>query len=453
VLRALWFFLQIAIVVAVALWLIAQKGAVDIVWNEYSISLNLGIFLLALTVFMLVSVAFFRVIGAIVGAPGSWSRRRKEKNRQKGFQALTRGFVAIAAGDAKKATGYARDVRKLLPDETGLPLLLEAQSARLRGEEEAARGAFEKLLGDKDAAFFGIRGLLKSSLEAGDAQKALGYAKAALEKNPKQPWIIKSVYDLELQNRYWHAANQTLDRARKYKAIDDAQAVRDEIALLMILADEDRIAGNESAWLKKIERALKLDPGFTPAAVALGEHYLTKNKNGKVSAIVERAWKTNPHPDLAVLWGRIAPDNTASDPLKKLRWFEKLVAIKPEAAEGQFAAAKAAMDAGLAGEARGYLMTAETLRPTAQVYRLRADLEEMTTRNASLIREWMDQAANAAPDAVWHCTLTGNIYEKWAPVAEPHGSFNTIIWGTSKIRAVRTQNLAEWKDPLMIEQN
>ena len=36
------------------------------------------------------------------------------------------------------------------------------------------------------------------------------------------------------------------------------------------------------------------------------------------------------------------------------------------------------MESGLNGEAKAYLMTAESLRPTARVYRLRADLEEAT---------------------------------------------------------------------------
>ena len=451
--RALWFFFQLAIVVAAAIWISSQRGTVDVVWNDYTISLHLGLFLLFLTLFTLVAVAFFRIVGVIIGAPSSMSRRRRERNRRKGFQALTRGFVAIAAGDGKKATGFAKEVRHLLPDETGLPLLLEAQAARLRGEELVARASFEQLLGDKDAAFFGIRGLLKSSLDEGDSLKALGYARKALEKNPKQPWILKSVYDLELQNHHWHAAMTTLEKVRKHKVIDEAQANKDEIALLMILAEEDRIASNENAWLKKIERALKIDPGFTPAAQKLGEHWLVKNKNGKVQTIVERAWKINPHPDLATLWDKIAPENKASDPLRRLRWFEKLVAIKPDSADGQIAAAKAAMDAGLSGEAKAYLIMAETLRPTAQIYRLRADLEEQTGRNATVIREWMDKASFAAPDSVWYCTLTRNVFENWSPVAEPHGSFNTIEWG-NPLSFVHAQNaglLSGWKDPLLIE--
>lgn len=451
-LRALWFFFQLAIVVCAALWLIAQRGQVDLSWNDYTINMQLGLFLLGFVLLVLTLVALFRIFSMIVDAPGGWSRRRAEKNRQKGFQALTRGFVAIAAGDAKKATGYAKDVHRYLPNETGLPLLLEAQAARLRGDENAARVSFEKLLSDKDAAFFGIRGLLKSSLDSGDTQKALEYAKAALDKNPKQPWVLKSVYDLELRNHHWSAAAGLLDRVKKYKAIDEVQARRDEIALLILLAEDDSAAGLEGAYLKKIERAVKLDPGFTPAVMRLCEYYLSKGKQKKVSSVIERAWKINPHPDLAAVWGKIAPENKASDPLRRLRWYEKLVAFKPDSADSHIAAAKAAMEAGLAGEARAHLSTAESIRPTSMIYRLWADLEEMTSRNAHSIREWMDKAASAPADAMWYCDQTGTIYDQWSPVAAPHGSFNTIVWGNPANRmGALPASVPAWDDPMMIE--
>lgn len=452
-LRALWFFFQLAIVVCAAIWIASQQGAVAVQWNDYDVSVNLGIFLLAIVLFTLTVVTLFRFFGAIISMPESFSRRRKEKNRAKGFQSLTRGFVAIAAGDAKKATQYAKEVRSLLPDERGLPLLLEAQAARLRGEEAVARSSFEQLLGDKDAAFFGIRGLLKSSLDEGDTLKALGYAKTALEQNPKQPWILKSVYDLELRNKQWEAAAKTLERVKKAKVLDDGAATKDEVALLLLLAEQDRLGGYEDASIRKIERAVKLDPAFVPAVVKLGEHYLVKGKSGKVSGLVERAWKTSPHPDLIALWNRISPEIKANDTTKRLRWFEKLVAIKPDAADGQIAAAKVAMEAGLWGEARAYLTVAENLRPTSQVFRVRADLEEEATHNTMAVRHWLEQAAQATPDPVWYCTQTGHIYDRWSPVAEPHGSFNTIEWGHPLANPYIQVNpaLSQWKDPMMIE--
>ncbi len=451
--RALWFFLQLAIVVCAAIWISTQRGTVDVVWNDYAISLHLGIFLLFLTLFTIVAVAFFRIIGAVVNMPAGMSRRRRERNRKKGFQALTRGFVAIAAGDAKKATALARDVRHLLPDETGLPLLLEAQAARLRGDEGAARHTFEQLLGDKDAGFFGVRGLLKSALDKGEHEKALSYARQALAQNPGQPWILKSVYDLELLTHRWDDAMRTLPRARKAHAVDPAQARKDEIALLMIRAEIARTTGNEKAWLRDAEQAVKIDHGFTPAVAAVSEYYIGLGKHGRAASFIERAWKIAPHPQLAVLWGRAAPPAKGDDKLCRLRWYEKLLAFKPDSVDGQMAAARAALDAGLTGEARGYLSIAENLRPLSGVFRLRADVEEASGADAHAVRGWMERAADAASDPVWYCAVTGIIYEGWSPVAQPHGSFNTIQWGnpSGRFSGHVAPALDSWKDPLLIE--
>lgn len=430
-LRALWYFVQIAIVAAAAIWIGTQKGSVNVVWNDYTLSLNLGLFLLAFVLFTLMAVTVFRLIGAVLNMPSGFLRRRRERNRKKGFSALTRGFVALAAGDVKKASALARDARFLLPEETALALMLEAQTARLRGDEVKAKASFEQLLEDKDAAFLGIRGLVQSSMAGGDAMKALYYARLALDKNPKQPWVLKSVYDLELQAGLWDEAYSTLRRAHKYDAIDAVQAESDEVALLMLLADAERTCGHDDAWKDHLKRAVKLKPDFIPSVLALCEYYVQKDRRGKVETLIEKAWKLNPHPLLADMWGRIAPIPTGSDTLKRYRWFEKLVKLNPQSADGHIAAARVAIESGLIGEARAHAERALTLRPTVQAYRLMADIEERSAFQGKemAVRRNLQKAAEAAPDAVWYCTQTGHVYDRWSAIALPHGAFNTIVWG------------------------
>ncbi len=449
--RALWFFVQLSVVAAAAIWISTQQGAVDIAWRDYTLSVQLGVFLLAFVFLVIFLMAVFSLVGFFVDLPNRYKRFRGTKARERGYQSLTRGFVAIAAGDAKKATQYAKEVRYLIPHETGLPLLLEAQAARLRGEDEVARHSFEELLKDKDAAFFGIRGLLKSSLDAGDTIAALEYARTAQAQNPKQPWIVKSVYDLEIKNHQWRPAHETLNKIRKFKAMEAPQIVSDEIALLLLLADEDAAEGRDVEALKHAEQAVKLNPGFVPAVTHLADLYWTKDKKGKIAGIVERAWKINPHPDLAVWWDKVAPANKSDDTLRRLRWHERLVALQPTSTDGQIAAAMVAMEDGLWGEARAHLDAAQAIRSSAQIYRLRAKLEENSTHDQRRAKELLEMAGDAAPDPVWYCTQTGIVYSEWSPIALPHGSFNTIVWGHPVVSANQNQIGRDWKDPLMIE--
>lgn len=449
-LRALWFLVQLFVIVVAAVWLLEQPGSLIIEFLDYKVTASFGIGLLVLAALILIAITVYKVLNGIVSIPKVLSRYKNESARQRGYRAMTRGFVAVAAGNAKDATKFSKETRRFLPNEQGLPLLLEAQAARLRGEEGKAKEIFRELLKDRDAAFFGIRGLLKSAIDEGNKIKALDYARQALALNPKQPWIIKTVYDLELQNRRWDNALETAKKGIRFKAISKERAVSDHIAILLHRAREDELAGLQIEAVKKLQQAYKMDKCFVPTFLALGKIYMEQEKNRKVKSMLEKIWKKNPHPDLVNFWRQLAPENTAKNPMKQLRFFEKVLALKPDSVEGQMAIARIAMEASLWGEAKAYLTAAEKIQPLAEIYRMRAEIEQQTTKNEDVVRTWLLQASEAPAGKVWHCRLTGHIYDRWSAIAEPHGSFNTIEWGYPE-RKINTLALSDMGEPLLLE--
>lgn len=418
-LRVFWFFLQIGLVVAAALWLLNRPGEVMLQWDSYTFTMQAGFFALLGTVLILLLVQLVRFFGFVFSIPGMMSARRREKNRQKGMMALTRGLAAISAGDLKTAARLSRRAEKYLPAQA-LPLLLSAQTASLSGNRAQARGLYEKLLEDKDGAFFGLRGLIQAAIARGDKDEALKYARAALDKHPRVGWVLNLVYALELSLRKWDEAEKTLERIARAGARDDKHITSDRIAFLLLKAK-----GTDEGLLKK---ACKLDPLSLPAAIALARCYADRKKDKKAVQVIEKIWPIRPHPDLLKVWSDLAPENKTNDTMKRLRWFEKLVALNPDSAVGQIAAARAAMEDGLWNEAGAYISMAETLGASAQLYRLRAEIERATSRDEDMAAHWLELAADAPPSKVWTCAQTGTVYEDWFPVAEPHGGFNTIVW-------------------------
>lgn len=449
-LRAIWFFVQIALVVAAALWIAERPGSIVMEWMDYRISLQVGIFLLILVALVLVALFLLRVVSALLSIPKKIVGLHEESARRRGYRALTKGFVSVAAGDGKKATQFSKQSRSLLPDDHGLPLLLEAQAARLRGEEGAARRSFEALLKDDDAAFFGIRGLLKSALDAGEIGRALDYARKAQAAHPKQGWILKTVYDLEIKNHLWEEAEKTLKKALRYKGIDAPHARSDEIALLIVRSEAEELEGRMRPMMRHLERAHGLDPLFVPAAARLVEKYIHKKRRRKAVSLVEKIWRENPHPDLLPLWSQLAPANKKNDSMRRMNWYEKLVALNPDSALGQSAAAQAALEEGLWREAKAYLTIALRLEPSATLYKLMAKVELETSRDEDAVREWLEKTSDAPPSKVWTCRETGIVYESWSPLARPHGSFNTIVWGYPMARR-EGEKLSSSIDSLMIE--
>jgi HemY protein len=103
--------------------------------------------------------------------------------------------------------------------------------------------------------------------------------------------------------------------------------------------------------------------------------------------------------------------------------------MNPDSAEGHMAAAHAALNAQLWGEARAALAQAEALRPNARLYKMMAEVETVSGSTPEKAREWLSKAENAPPEKVWTCRATGRIYSQWAAIAQPHGTFNTMEWG------------------------
>lgn len=430
-LKALWWMIECAAIVAAALWLYSNPGTVSLHWNEYDVETTTAAAFVILVIAVLVITTFTRVIGFLVSLPSYLKNLNLRKRRDRGFRALTMGLSAVAAGDAKLASYHAYKMRRFIPDEKGLPGLLEGQAARLRGDEAEARGHFEKLLKEKDTAFLGIRGLLYTAIETADIDRALDLARQALAMHPDQPWIIRTVFGLEIEKHEWAAALTTLKRAERARAFSEADLRSNRIAILIQQADELSRTGYQQEAIKKLRDANRLDPAFTPAAQRLARAYLAAQKRRAAAAVIERAWKSNPHVDLVPVWESLAPPHKPSDMAAKLRWFERLVAANPGHAESQIAAAQAAINDGLWGEAWQYLAAAEKIRPSARLYRLWAEMEEKTGHSESARRYW-EKVANAPGDKVWVCKDTGAIYESWSPLAAPHGAFNTIVWDSPR---------------------
>lgn len=426
--KALWFLAKAALLIGAVLWVAEQPGIVRIEWLETTITIHVGLFLAGLLGVILLSIFIYRMMRGVADLPASYRNYAKNKAREKGYRALTLGLTAVAAGDTKAAVREAKRARNLLPEDQGLPMLLEAQSARLDGREGDAQQAFVALLDNKDAAFLGVRGLLQSSMERGDYHSALKLARKALALHPKQKWILRTVYDLEIRGRHWSDALTILERSVKTKAITQEQAMSDKVAIALALADEAQEQGLDDVAYNQLKKAHRMDSGFIPGVIMLAQYYAGKGQRKKAVGLVERAWKKAPHAELVKLWGSLADDKAQEDALSRLRWYERLVKLNAEHAAGHLAAGVAAMDGGLWGEARAHFKEAESLQPSAAMYKALAKLEEKASGNEEAARVWLEKAADADAGKVWVCRETGRVYDSWRPIAQPHGSFNTIEW-------------------------
>ncbi|HEY3912579.1 MAG TPA: heme biosynthesis HemY N-terminal domain-containing protein [Stellaceae bacterium] len=457
--RVLGAFVAIAILVAVAVLVASYPGHVEIVWQGWQLDTSVGVLVAAAILAALAAALVLRLLSLILGGPRALLRRRRERRRRAGYQALTRGMVAVAAGDPQEARRHARRAEALLA-EPPLTLLLSAQAAQIGGDETAAKRFFTVMLDRPETELLGLRGLFNQAMRDGDRNAARHLAERAAALRPDTGWAIESLFDLEAREGRWQSARDTLAKAVKSGRIAAEPARHHRGVIEYELSRLAVAAGERQRGLALAAQAQSLAPDLaTPAA-----HYarlLRQEKGaGRAAKAVERAWRTAPHPELAQVYREIWE---AENPLSRVARFERLAAQNPGARETHMALADAALTAQLWGEARRHLEQALRAEPapsaalpaspsvakspltatgpgespegdfahaTPRLCRMMARLEEAESGDSARLREWLDRADRAPPDPRYICASCGSDSLVWASLCPRCGAFDALAWRT-----------------------
>ncbi|WP_406855431.1 heme biosynthesis HemY N-terminal domain-containing protein [Alsobacter sp. KACC 23698] len=414
----------IAILIALAFggaWLVEQPGQVVVTLPRYGqVSTTLVGAAAAVLGFVIAILALWTVLRFLLRLPSILSFTAKARKRARGFTAVSRGMIAVGAGDPRSAKRYAADAAKLLGKEP-LALLLKAQAAQMAGDRTQAEGAFRQMLDEPETRVLGLRGLFVEARRKGDSAAAKAYAAEAARLSPSVAWAGEALLEFQCAEQDWSGAIATLDRGAR--GLDKA-AVKRQRAVLLTADALARAEREPEAALLRAQQAVKLAPGLTPAATLAARLHARRGELRRASKVVEAAWAQAPHPDLAAAYLNVRPGDSARDRLNRA---EKLLALRPHEAEGRIAVAEAALGARDFKRARSVIAPLLEGRPSTRVCLLMADLEEADTSSAGAVREWLSRASRAPRDPAW--IADGVIADRWSPVSPVTGRLDAFVWG------------------------
>ena len=427
--NSIWYLAKILILIGVAVYLAVLPGNVRVEWQDYTVTVQLGVVALLLFVTLLVVSFVTGLTHEIFALPKEWNRSRFERRRSKGHQAIVRALSAAAAGDYKNAYYLAHRAQKFLPEsEAGLSLLLQAHAAKGRGHETDSEAAFKALLKNSDTAILGVQGLIQKAMLEGDYPRALTLARESAASQPKNAHLLKPVYDLEIRNRLWNDALVSLDKIAGHKFMPVEEIKSDRAVIYIVLGDQAKLEGKFSEASKFYKKAFQADPKSTPAAIRLANVDLDMGQRVAALAIVKKNWTLTANPELLPLWRRLCPKDKKDQRTTEYRWMEWVAEFHPESQEAVLAIAETAIDHGMWGEAKAALVRAEKIRPSRDLYLLWVRLEEATGKNSEVIRQWLDRASKAPVGPQWICSKTYRVFDHWVAIVEPEGFFNTLEW-------------------------
>lgn len=423
--RILSYVVVVAVMVAAAVWLADRPGTVVVDWLGWRIETVVPVLLAALLLVAAVLTGLFRLIIGLARWPGQWNERRRDQRRHKGYQALTDGLVAAAAGEAGRAAKLAGRAERLL-DDPALTGFLSAQAAQLSGDAGRAHEHFTAMLDRPETAALGLRGLLRHALEQGDDAQAIDLATRARIASPDDRWLAETLFGLLIKRGQLREAQDLLNDAIRRKALPKDEAGHARALVLNERAARAVAEGDQRAALDFARQAVKADPGLTAAALRLAGLFTRTGKTRQAAGVIERAWARRPDPALARAYADLEP---AQDALARVRRLEKLVASRADDPQSLLVLGEASLDAKLWGQARKDLLAAAERQPTSGVFRLLARLEQAEYNDQAAAGRWLEKAATAPADPVWLCGRCGaESGGGWAALCPTCGALDSMTW-------------------------
>lgn len=418
--RLVLFLIVLAAIAFGASWLADRPGEMLVVWQGWRIETTVPVALAALAAFSVALLIVWHLGALLLRSPrmiATFSRRRR---REKGWAAVSRGLVAIGSGDLEAARRARAEALRYLPKEP-LTQLLAAQSAQATGHQDDALRTFRTMLDTPDTRLLGLRGLHMEARRSGDVAAARMLAEEAANQSPALTWAADAVIEARCGEGDYAGAREVLEKQMAHRGIDKLQYRRRRAVLLaaeaLALEQTDPPVARERAV-----EAVRLAPTLVPAAAVAGRLLGANGELRKATKIVETAYASTPHPELAQVAAHLRPGDAALDRLKRIR---TLAAKAPDHAESLIALAHATIDANEFAEARALLQRLSA-EPTQRVCLLMAELEASEHEDVGKAREWAARALRAPRDPAW--IADGRVFDAWAPVSPVTGKLDAFVW-------------------------
>ena len=408
--RAILFLLFIVVAAgAVGAALTGEPGRASVEWLGWRVSMTAAAAVFTILFGAFAAVTLWRLVLWVIEAPARSARAQAETRRRQGLDAVTRGFLAAAAGDGAEARRFAQQAADKVQDMPALVRILTAQAAEAAGDIPAAQAAYTAMLGFPEMRLAGQRGLMQIALAQGDKPEALRHATAAYGLTRTARWAWRAVLEARQEAGDWAAALDLVEGALERKIVSPIRAERARAALLAASAAslEARLEGgsdpkSRAQALDFAVQSTKLNPGFAPGVTIAARLLIADGKPARAAGLIEQAWKLSPHPALWRLWRDL---NTAESPAQRAGRFAALAALNPGHRESCFLRVEQALllrDPAAARAEAAPLVQAEpsAQAPSARVCGLmaRVAFAEALPDEA---RAWMARGGGAAQEPDW----------------------------------------------------
>ncbi len=375
----------IAIVAALALAIALAAnapGRVDLSWFGWDVGFHPVWLLIALILLWAVMHIARRFWSWLRWKSGLFGPARTLRRQKAALSSASAALAALVSGQQDRAAALAKDALKSDPTNN-----MARAVAALTGDETRIAQL------DEDKATKPLAALARLRLAP-----SVAVADAATKAAPTSAAAWAALTEQRARAGDFAGAIAALS---SWRALDDeAERLGPWIEASLLTAAADAAMDDEPAR-DDLERALKIQPRFAPAAIRLAEIAEDSSDVSSAEKAAMSVWAMQPTPELARAYAGLYPLESDTDLFGRI---QKLASRNPGHPQSLMAVAEAALPAGepaLALETLGPLLEKPPVRQRAaslalECYR-RLGMDPPTGA------AWLDAAASGAPGPRWTC--------------------------------------------------
>jgi len=319
--RTVLILLGITALVALAIAGISDAGQASLVWLGYRVDTSASAAVIIVGVMAFCAVSFWNIALWLSRSPQRAERARANARRKQGDETLTKGFLAVASGDgaeARRLAAKALDVS----DNIALVRVLTAMAAEQAGDDVATRTAYSAMLNVPELKLAGLKGLMQLARSQGEKVEAVRLATEAYNQPKPTMWAFETLFEAHLEAGEWTEALDLIDGALNRKLISPIFSERAKASLMAASAARLEISEDvqeRDQALDYAQRAAKLQPAFTPAAIISARLLGKANKMGRAEDVLEAAWGAQPHPAIWLTYRDLVSSETPKERARRLQ--------------------------------------------------------------------------------------------------------------------------------------
>ncbi len=227
--RVVIFLVVVGALALGAAWFADRPGEVVVTWQGFRIETSLMMLGAAMLVAMAALALVWSGVSAVLRSPFMLRRHLHRRHGERAYEAISRGLIAVGAGDLGAAREHSAEAKRIAPAEP-LALLLSAQAAQLAGDREAADAAFRALASRADTKALALHGLYIEARRRRDHASAHAFAEEAARENPALGWAGKAVLEFRCRTGDWAGALALLESNKRTL---DKEAYRRQRAVML----------------------------------------------------------------------------------------------------------------------------------------------------------------------------------------------------------------------------